>query len=429
LTDDPSVDTSPSWSPQGRKIAFVSTRGGSAQIWVADLDRSDTERFSCISNEAENNHLFPVWSPDGRYLAWSSERGGEHRLMVWDSRQPEIPAGWSGYGDRLAWSPDGALLITQVEEPNQTALMIYERGTARERMPLFDLPGQAYGLSWSGPVEGWLAEAVSRGDSQPAPVLVQPVLTLAPNQPASRIGLVEITDLSAPIPMLSDAADEAFQVLRLQAAIDSGWDILSSLEQAYLPLTTPATPSIQEEWLYTGRAFALNPLILNAGWMAVQREDFYGQTYWRVYLKARFQDGSAGVPLEAPVWDLNARYSGDTTSYELGGQKVSPAGGYWIDLTELAHRYGWERLASKTNWRTFYPAIRFNQFVFRQGLDWNAAMTQMYPAEALATPTSVPTATGTSTPTQGATRFRTTFTPTPTPTSSPTRRPTFTRQP
>jgi TolB protein len=259
--------------------------------------------------------------------------------------------------------------------------------------------------------------------------LVNPVLTLAPNPPSNRTGLVEIPDITAPIPMLSDAADEAFQALRLQAALDSGWDILSSLESAYLPLTTPATPSLQEEWLYTGRAFALNPLILSAGWMAVAREDFGGQTYWRVFLKARFQDGSAGAPLEAPVWDMNARFTGDTTAYEQGGQTGPAPGGYWIDLTELAQRFGWERLASKPNWRTFYPAIRFNQLVFREGLDWNAAMAQVYPYEALATPTSVPTATGTFTHTPAATRFRTTFTPSPTPTASPTRRPTFTQQP
>ena len=54
--------------------------------------------------------------------------------------------------------------------------------------------------------------------------------------------------------------------------------------------------------------------------------------------------------------------------------------GYWIDLTELAQRYGWERLPSWINWRTFYPSIRFNQFVMTGGLDWNQAMAETVPA-------------------------------------------------
>ena len=31
--------------------------------------------------------------------------------------------------------------------------------------------------------------------------------------------------------------------------------------------------------------------------------------------------------------------------------------------------YGWERLPARTNWRNFFPGVRFNQFVIRDGLD------------------------------------------------------------
>jgi len=86
--------------------------------------------------------------------------------------------------------------------------------------------------------------------------------------------------------------------------------MLSSLENAYVALTEPPTPSMDENWLMTGRAIALNPLPLYAGWMAIVREDFDGQTYWRLYLKARFQDGSQGAPLMQHPWNLNARYDG-----------------------------------------------------------------------------------------------------------------------
>jgi len=106
--------------------------------------------------------------------------------------------------------------------------------------------------------------------------------------------------------------------------------------------------------------------------------------------------------------------------------------GYWVDLTELAANFGWERLPARTNWRNFFPGVRFNQFVIRDGLDWNQAMAQIYPPEALATPTSVPTSTSTPTATLVPTRTRIpTRTPTPTITPIPTQtlRPTATPTP
>jgi len=92
---------------------------------------------------------------------------------------------------------------------------------------------------------------------------------------------------------------------------------------------------------YTGRAFALNSLMINAGWMAVNREDVGSQTYWRLYIRAQKQDGSEGQPIQNPPWDLNARYNLDPIIYEAGGQYGSVPSGYWIDFTALAQAYGW----------------------------------------------------------------------------------------
>jgi TolB protein len=145
-----------------------------------------------------------------------------------------------------------------------------------------------------------------------------------------------------------------------------------------------------------------------------------------VYLKTRFQDGSQGAPVDQLPWDLNARYSGDPQVYEQGGSPGSsiPAG-YWLDFTDLAASYGWERLPSLINWRTYFPGIRFNQYVLRAGLDWQSAMLELYPSEILITPTLIlpPTGTPTETPKWMVPR---TATPTRTATVTPTIRPTWT---
>jgi TolB protein len=163
--------------------------------------------------------------------------------------------------------------------------------------------------------------------------------------------------------------------------------------------------------------------------MTVLREDFLDQTYWRIFLKARYQDGSQGEPLHWNVWDLIARLSGDPQFYDEGGRlsaQVPP--GYWVDMTSIANSYGWERLPALQNWKSFFPAALLGEFVYRQNLDWESAMLELYPAEALitSTPISYPLITPTLVPTWFRTR---TLTPPPLPTITPTRRPTWTPLP
>jgi len=425
LTDDPGIDHAPAWSPKGREIAFVSSRTGDEEIWLARLDNID-DRFVNISKSPLTQDTAPVWSPDGERLAWASDQTGTHRLVTWTEGEEAKPV---GEGDMTAWSPDGQNLFSLVRDSNGNGLAAYSTNDGKLSQPYTPLSGAVYGMVWiKGPLPAWFDGTLHNPDTIPVPTLWDPVLTRTV-APAGRMGLVELEDVSAPQPMLHDSVDEAFNALREQAARETGWDVLSSLENAYIPLNAPPVPSIYNDWLYTGRAFALNPLLLSANWMVITREDFNGQTFWRVYLKARYQDGSMGIPLNKMVWDLNARFSGDTQAYEQGGKPGQVPPGYWVDLTELALRYSWERLPSWINWRTFYPSIRFNQFVITGNLEWSQAMAQLYPPEALVTTTPQPTFTPIPSKTSDQPVRSRTQTPTPTLTQIPTRRPTWTPLP
>jgi TolB protein len=253
--------------------------------------------------------------------------------------------------------------------------------------------------------------------------------------PAGRYSVVDLAGVQAPYPQLSDLADEAFVALRQRVIEKAGWDALASLENAFVPLTTQLDPGFEEDWLYTGRAFAINSLMTNAGWMVAMREDFGAQTYWRLYLRAQLQDGSLGEPLHNIPWDLSARYNLDPKVYEQGGKYAAVPSGYWVDVTSLARQYGWERVSALPNWRTFYRGARFTEFALTDGLDFYSAMLQLYPSDILVTPTQLlpPTSTPSNTPTftPSATSTRTprnTLTPsltplpsmTPTPSSTPT---------
>lgn len=434
LTNDPGVDQSPAWSPQGRTIAFVSNRSGESEVWLADLNTTGDDRFTNLSQNSDGGEAHPAWSYDGNLLAWGSAgyRNGLSGIYTYDIRTPERRARYIGNGDWPIWSPDASQIAARVAAPNAEHFTAYTTG-GQLTQPLAPLPGSLRGLVWrNAPLANPLPPAFDESARAQVSPLYETIYVVAPDI-QGRSALVRIEDVSVPFPNLHDAVDDSFLALRERIASVSGWDLLANLENAYTPITTTLDPGQGEDWLYTGRAFSINPVLVNAGWVVVVREDFGQQTYWRLFIRAQLQDGSVGKPLQSIPWDLNARYSLNPTAYEQGGafvKKVPP--GYWVDLTDLARQYGWERLPAYTNWRTFYRGARFNQFAKTDGLDWTSAILQLYPPEILITPTPILPPTVTPTPTATSTRTPTptrTATPTRTPTPTATRTPTPTRTP
>lgn len=429
LTNDTGADFSPAWSPLGRQIAFVSTRSGENEIWIADLDNADKRFFNASRNNRQiESH--PVWSLDGSQLLWSSiGQDGIHELYLSTPNNLEnlpVRTRLVGSGERAAWSPMGNALLTLLGTPNREFLTGYGLPENAIILPPIPLTGPTNGITW-GKLNSGLNftqkfSAVAQVTTTP---LWNPALTPMADIPAGRQRLVELNDVQAPNAILQDMVDESFVSLRKRVAQATGWDLLANLENAYVPLTVPLGPGLEDDWLYTGRAFSFNTLPANAGWIVVLREDYGAQTYWRVMLRARYQDGRQGKPLIGLPWDFNARASGDPRAYETGGtySKTIP-GGYWVDFTRLAAAYNWERIPALTTWRSAYSAARFHEFILSDGLDWQEAMLEIYPAEVLVTPTAIiPT-------TQVPTRtLRPSLTPTPTRTPWPTRTSTPTATP
>ena len=106
LTDDRGKDQAPAWSPNGRQIAFSSSRDGNVDIYVMAADGSDVRRLT----DHLSGDRSPAWSPDGRHLAFSSSRdGGDDDIYV----MAVDGSGVRRLTDHLsedrspAWSPDG----------------------------------------------------------------------------------------------------------------------------------------------------------------------------------------------------------------------------------------------------------------------------------------------------------------------------------
>ena len=102
LTNHPAYDGQPNWSPDGRKIAFVSGRDGdSSQIYVMDADGRNVIRLT----EGRETKGHPDWSPDGRKIAFSVDHREDYiAVMDADGGNREKLEGQARYP---SWSPDG----------------------------------------------------------------------------------------------------------------------------------------------------------------------------------------------------------------------------------------------------------------------------------------------------------------------------------
>jgi dipeptidyl aminopeptidase/acylaminoacyl peptidase len=61
-------DTRPRWSPDGKKLAFISARDGTSQVYYVPLEGGEATRVTFLSTGADNE----LWSPDGKTIAFIS---------------------------------------------------------------------------------------------------------------------------------------------------------------------------------------------------------------------------------------------------------------------------------------------------------------------------------------------------------------------
>jgi Tol biopolymer transport system component len=79
ITHSPAYDMQPAFSPDDRKIAWVSSHSGSAQIWVCNSDGSQPNQLTHL--DGPGTHL-PHWSPDGRQIAFAGGGRGLWHVYV-----------------------------------------------------------------------------------------------------------------------------------------------------------------------------------------------------------------------------------------------------------------------------------------------------------------------------------------------------------
>lgn len=99
---------SPSWSPDGRKLAYVSFENRRSEVWVQEVYTGKRTRLASFKGK----NSAPAWSPDGRKLALSLSRDGNSEIYLMDLKQKTIQRITRNRGadTEPVWSPDGRKL-------------------------------------------------------------------------------------------------------------------------------------------------------------------------------------------------------------------------------------------------------------------------------------------------------------------------------
>jgi TolB protein len=105
LTRNPADDVSPVYSPDGKRIAFTSSRGGSPQIYAMSARGGRAKRISF--GGPYNSE--PSWSPTGLFIAFTCQQGSHFKICLADAdggtAHPITTGPWDDEGP--SFSPDG----------------------------------------------------------------------------------------------------------------------------------------------------------------------------------------------------------------------------------------------------------------------------------------------------------------------------------
>jgi tricorn protease len=110
-------DKWPDWSPDGRKIAFISDRTGEEEVYLVNQD--GTGELEQLTDDGKEMRYAPRWSPDGKYIAFSDKNGKLYLLEVGTKNKKEIADDPQGNLLDYTWSPNGGHIAFTLTDPNE----------------------------------------------------------------------------------------------------------------------------------------------------------------------------------------------------------------------------------------------------------------------------------------------------------------------
>ncbi|CAN5471575.1 hypothetical protein BH09GEM1_BH09GEM1_09170 [soil metagenome] len=129
-----SDNVSPTYSPDGRRIAFMSGRAGHPEIYTMDADGTNVELLTPPEFDERSHRASPDWSPDGRYVAFHAMIGQAFQIMTISLRDRGLKQLTSdGRNEDPSWAPDGRHITFSSNRTGVKQLWVIDVETGRSR--------------------------------------------------------------------------------------------------------------------------------------------------------------------------------------------------------------------------------------------------------------------------------------------------------
>lgn len=146
------VQASPTFSPDGKKIAFVSDKEGTPRIYVINTPHyslgRDLPEALCITKKNKEN-TSPNWSPDGKKLAYSAKTDGIRQIWIYDfetNEERQLTTGKS-HKENPCWAPNSLHIVFNTADPNSSELYLVNLNEAKT-IKITDGPGKKHYPAW-----------------------------------------------------------------------------------------------------------------------------------------------------------------------------------------------------------------------------------------------------------------------------------------
>jgi TolB protein len=144
---------SPTYSPDGRRIAFISTRAGGPQLYVMSADGTDQDVLAPFDYGDTGPSNAPEWSPDGANVVFHREVSRAPQIFVVDvARQQVKQVTTGGRNTDPTWAPDGRHVAFVSDRSGRLQLWVIDLEGGRVRQ--LPTPGAVRLPAWSRLIGG-----------------------------------------------------------------------------------------------------------------------------------------------------------------------------------------------------------------------------------------------------------------------------------